>query len=231
MVDKDGLVSTLIGSHTHKSHWKPIPCDGTLNTGEVHLRWPTDLSINPLDNTLHIIDDHMVLKLTTDNRLKVIAGRPIHCPPAARTGLNTDQELAVQTALVMPQSISFAPNGNMYVAESDSQRTNRIRVISKCSHILYVQPSVKKSYYLICIHTPTFFLSFGFFGRLGHPVSFSSRLCSPLNPSSLLRLLILLQLYYLPISNLVSPWAFFSTAFCSSTILSREFWPLISCPA
>ncbi|XP_050443335.1 teneurin-m isoform X3 [Adelges cooleyi] len=130
MVDKDGLVSTLIGNHMHKSHWKPIPCDGTLNTGEVHLRWPTDLSINPLDNTLHIIDDHMVLKLTTDNRLKVIAGRPIHCPPVGRTGLNTDQELAIQTALVMPQSISFAPNGNMYVAESDSQRTNRIRMIS-----------------------------------------------------------------------------------------------------
>ncbi|XP_025201186.1 teneurin-m isoform X2 [Melanaphis sacchari] len=130
MVDKDGLVSTLIGNHMHKSHWKPIPCEGTLNTGEVHLRWPTDLSINPLDNTLHIIDDHMVLKLTTDNRLKVIAGRPMHCPPVGRIGLNTDQELAIQTALVMPQSIAFAPNGNMYVAESDSQRTNRIRVIS-----------------------------------------------------------------------------------------------------
>lgn len=132
MVDKDGLVLTLIGNHMHKSHWKPIPCEGTLNTGEVHLRWPTDLSINPLDNTLHIIDDHMVLKLTTDNRLKVIAGRPMHCPPVGRTGLITDQELAIQTALVMPQSIAFAPNGNMYVAESDSQRTNRIRVISKC---------------------------------------------------------------------------------------------------
>ncbi|XP_050057252.1 teneurin-m isoform X3 [Aphis gossypii] len=130
MVDKDGLVSTLIGNHMHKSHWKPIPCEGTLNTGEVHLRWPTDLSINPLDNTLHIIDDHMVLKLTTDNRLKVIAGRPMHCPPVGRIGLSTDQELAIQTALVMPQSIAFAPNGNMYVAESDSQRTNRIRVIS-----------------------------------------------------------------------------------------------------
>ncbi|XP_050525472.1 teneurin-m isoform X5 [Daktulosphaira vitifoliae] len=130
MVDKDGLVSTIIGNHMHKSHWKPIPCEGTLNTGEVHLRWPTDLSINPLDNTLHIIDDHMVMKLTTDNRLKVIAGRPIHCPPIGRTGINTDQELAIQTALVMPQSIAFAPNGNLFVAESDSQRTNRIRVIS-----------------------------------------------------------------------------------------------------
>lgn len=146
MIDKDGLVSTLIGNHMHKSHWKPIPCEGTLNTGEVHLRWPTDLSINPLDNTLHIIDDHMVLKLTTDNRLKVIAGRPMHCPPIGRISLNTDQELAIQTALVMPQSISFAPNGNMYVAESDSQRTNRIRVISKCSQNIRI---IKYNQYLI----------------------------------------------------------------------------------
>jgi len=156
MVDKDGLVSTLIGNHMHKSHWKPIPCEGTLNTGEVHLRWPTDLSINPLDNTLHIIDDHMVLKLTTDNRLKVIAGRPMHCPPIGRSGLNTDQELAIQTALIMPQSISFAPNGNMYVAESDSQRTNRIRVISKDKdfyHNIIIYTHIHINIYIYRIYT------------------------------------------------------------------------------
>ncbi|KAJ8984541.1 hypothetical protein NQ317_006827 [Molorchus minor] len=126
MVDRDGIVTTVIGNHMHKSHWKPLPCEGTLNIEEVHLRWPTELAINPLDNTLHIIDDHMILQLTIDGRVKVIAGRPLHCasPPSGY-----DIELATHATLVMPQSIAFSSSGNLYVAESDSQRINRVRII------------------------------------------------------------------------------------------------------
>lgn len=35
MMDRDGIVTTVIGNHVHKSHWKPIPCEGTLNVEEV----------------------------------------------------------------------------------------------------------------------------------------------------------------------------------------------------
>ncbi|XP_018579833.1 teneurin-m isoform X3 [Anoplophora glabripennis] len=126
MVDRDGIVTTVIGNHMHKSHWKPLPCEGTLNIEEVHLRWPTELAINPLDNTLHIIDDHMILQLTLDGRVKVIAGRPLHCP-SPLTGY--DIELATYATLVMPQSIAFSASGDLYVAESDSQRINRVRII------------------------------------------------------------------------------------------------------
>lgn len=126
MVDRDNIVTTVIGNHMHKSHWKPIPCEGTLNVEEVHLRWPTELAINPLDNTLHIIDDHMILQLTPDGRVKVVAGRPLHCPSPS-TGF--DMELATHATLIMPQSIAFGPAGDLFVAESDSQRINRVRVI------------------------------------------------------------------------------------------------------
>ncbi|XP_050092501.1 teneurin-m isoform X3 [Anopheles aquasalis] len=142
MVDRDGVISTLIGNHMHKSHWKPVPCEGTLKIEEMHLRWPTELTINPLDDTLHIIDDHMILRMTPDGRVRVIAGRPMHCATtsaasASTTGtsaalsasLNYDTDLAIHATLVMPQSIAFAPSGDLYVAESDSQRINRIRVI------------------------------------------------------------------------------------------------------
>ncbi|XP_058829657.1 teneurin-m isoform X4 [Topomyia yanbarensis] len=127
MVDRDGIISTLIGNHMHKSHWKPVPCEGTLKIEEMHLRWPTELTINPLDDTLHIIDDHMILRMTPDGRVRVIAGRPLHCSSA--TPATFDSDLAAHATLVMPQSIAFAPSGDLYVAESDSQRINRIRVI------------------------------------------------------------------------------------------------------
>ncbi|KRF84821.1 uncharacterized protein Dvir_GJ13712, isoform C [Drosophila virilis] len=126
MVDRDGIVSTLIGNHMHKSHWKPIPCEGTLKLEEMHLRWPTELAVSPMDNTLHIIDDHMILRMTPDGRVRVISGRPLHCPTAT-TAFDTD--LATHATLVMPQSIAFGPLGELFVAESDSQRINRVRVI------------------------------------------------------------------------------------------------------
>ncbi|XP_023037329.1 teneurin-m isoform X4 [Drosophila willistoni] len=126
MVDRDNIVSTLIGNHMHKSHWKPIPCEGTLKLEEMHLRWPTELAVSPMDNTLHIIDDHMILRMTPDGRVRVISGRPLHCATAS-TAYDTD--LATHATLVMPQSIAFGPLGELFVAESDSQRINRVRVI------------------------------------------------------------------------------------------------------
>ncbi|XP_049696807.2 teneurin-m isoform X7 [Helicoverpa armigera] len=127
MVDRDGIITTIIGNHMHRAHWKPIPCEGTLSVEEVHLRWPTELAINPLDNSLHIIDDHMILQMAPDGRVKVIAGRPLHCP-SPMTGI--DVELATYATLVMPQSIAFGSAGDLYVAESDSQRINRVRLIT-----------------------------------------------------------------------------------------------------
>jgi YD repeat-containing protein len=126
-VDRDGIITTVIGNHQQKSHWKPIPCEGTLKVEEVHLRWPTELAVNPLDNSLYIIDDHMILKLTRDNRLRIIAGRPFHCPIPAG---GYDADLAIHTSLISPQSLAFASNGDLYVAESDSQRINRVRLVT-----------------------------------------------------------------------------------------------------
>ncbi|XP_045492328.1 teneurin-m isoform X2 [Colias croceus] len=127
MVDRDGIITTVIGNHMHRAHWKPIPCEGTLSVEEVHLRWPTELAINPLDNSLHIIDDHMILQMAPDGRVKVIAGRPLHCPSPLS---GYDMELATYATLVMPQSIAFGAAGDLYVAESDSQRINRVRLIT-----------------------------------------------------------------------------------------------------
>jgi len=105
-----------------------MPCEGALSVDEVQLNWPTELAISPLDGSLHFIDDNVVLKLTNDGRIKVVAGRPLHCPPMASRHQGDD--LANGASLVDPQSISFGPNGDLYIAESDSQRINRIRRVT-----------------------------------------------------------------------------------------------------
>ncbi|KAG8184007.1 hypothetical protein JTE90_024464 [Oedothorax gibbosus] len=132
-VDSSGIIHTLIGDYFHKS-WRPIPCFVTLSLAQVNLRWPTELSINPLDGSLHILDDHLVLKVTPDGRLKVVAGRSIQCPPNPQqqqqsSSMSKSSDLATEVYLESPQSIAFAPNGDLYVAESDSQTVNRVRVV------------------------------------------------------------------------------------------------------
>ena len=82
-VDENGYISTLVGHQHHRSSvWKPMPCEGPPSlASEVQLNWPSELAISPLDGTLHFIDDNVVLKLTSDMRLTVVAGRPLHCSP------------------------------------------------------------------------------------------------------------------------------------------------------
>ena len=100
---------------------------------DINLRWPTSISISPLDESLHILDDHHVLRLTKDGRIKVVAGRPLHCPPSA---VESPNDLATQSTLRSPQSIAFASNGDLYVAESDTERINRVRIIATDGRII-----------------------------------------------------------------------------------------------
>ena len=124
MVDEFGIISTLAGHQHHRATWKPMPCVGSLAIDEVQLNWPTDIAINPLDDTLHFIDDDMVLQMTKDGRVKIVAGRPLHCHQS-QYGPNSPQS----SALNQPQSITFSATGELYIAESDSQRINRVRKI------------------------------------------------------------------------------------------------------
>ena len=99
------------------------------------LHWPTALAINPLDNTLHILDNDMVLKLTHDDKVVIVAGHAPHCPPPTPDTvslLSEDQtapKLATNILLTSPQNIAFAPNGDMLIVESDRKQINRIRLV------------------------------------------------------------------------------------------------------
>ena len=124
MVDEFGVITTLAGHQHHRATWKPMPCAGSLPVEEVQLNWPTDLAINPLDGSLHFIDDDMVLEITADGRVRVVAGRPLHCHSAQYS-----QNSAQTSALNQPQSITFSSTGELYIAESDSQRINRVRKV------------------------------------------------------------------------------------------------------
>jgi teneurin len=109
---------------------------------QVTLHWPLSLAINPVDNTLHILDNNVVIKITADNKVVVVAGRLLHCPPRNPDAglLNSDSDAsgdmetnaaasAADTVLESPQHIAFAADGLLYVVESNGRNVNRVRVV------------------------------------------------------------------------------------------------------
>ncbi|XP_046395629.1 teneurin-a isoform X3 [Ischnura elegans] len=85
-VDTNGIIHTLVGHHGHHNHWRPIPCRGAIPSHQAQLQWPTALALSPLDGSLHFVDDRLVLKLTGDMKVVVVAGTPLHCPPRGTNG-------------------------------------------------------------------------------------------------------------------------------------------------
>lgn len=149
-VDPDGIIHTLVGHHGHHNHWSPAPCVGAIPAHQAQLQWPTGLTLSPLDGTLHFIDDRLVLKLTSDLKVRVVAGTPLHCTSSANT-----QDLKINSTirgngsgsgvgykksdqvLGSVLAVSFSPSGELYIADSDSHRVNSIRVVDssgKMSH-------------------------------------------------------------------------------------------------
>ncbi|XP_011183401.2 teneurin-a isoform X2 [Zeugodacus cucurbitae] len=132
-VDPKGIIHTLIGHHGHHNHWSPAPCSGTLMANQAQLQWPTGLALSPLDGSLHFIDDRLVLRLTSDMKIRVVAGTPLHCNNNGQDKTNKTSENVLGTVLAM----AFSPFGDLYIADSDSRRVNSIRVVDTAGNMRY----------------------------------------------------------------------------------------------
>lgn len=148
-VDPRGIIHTLVGHHGHHNHWSPAPCIGAIPAHQAQLQWPTGLTLSPLDGSLHFIDDRLVLKLTSDLKVRVVAGTPLHCTSNANSNSNSNGELpklnsSITTNLKKPDevlgsvlAVGFSPTGELYIADRDSHRVNSIRIVDssgKMSH-------------------------------------------------------------------------------------------------
>ncbi|BFG03072.1 teneurin-a [Drosophila madeirensis] len=134
-VDSKGIIHTLIGHHGHHNHWSPAPCTGTLMANQAQLQWPTGLALSPLDGSLHFIDDRLVLRLTSDMKIRVVAGTPLHCNNNGQDSrLN---KTAIDNVLGTVLAMAFSPFGDLYIADSDSRRINSIRVVDTAGNMRY----------------------------------------------------------------------------------------------
>ncbi|XP_046747873.1 teneurin-a isoform X4 [Diprion similis] len=137
-VDPRGIIHTLVGHHGHHNHWSPAPCMGAIPAHQAQLQWPTGLTLSPLDGSLHFIDDRLVLKLTSDLKVRVVAGTPLHCTSNANVNSSTPVNgKKPDEVLGSVLAVAFSPTGELYIADSDSHRVNSIRMVDssgKMSH-------------------------------------------------------------------------------------------------
>ena len=122
VVSPEGEIDTLIGHHGPQTGPpRPLKCKDVFEARDVQLQWPTKLALNPLDSTLHIVDDTLILRLTTDMRVQVIAGKSTLC------NLNKEESEETEDILRRQQAnsksfgpildLAFSPDGQLYMAE------------------------------------------------------------------------------------------------------------------
>ncbi|KAA0186935.1 hypothetical protein HAZT_HAZT008617 [Hyalella azteca] len=124
VVTPDNIIHTLIGHHGHKTRWRHLPCSGAVPVTQVDLQWPSSIALSPLDGTLHILDDHVLLQVTKDGSVRVRAGSPLHCQ------VTTDlQRIGTVTGL------AFAPTGNLYIVEEKSSGVHKVLELTPSGQI------------------------------------------------------------------------------------------------
>ncbi|XP_073499599.1 teneurin-3 isoform X15 [Phyllobates terribilis] len=134
-VDQNGIISTLLGSNDLTSA-RPLTCDTSMHISEVRLEWPTDLAINPMDNSIYVLDNNVVLQITENRQVRIAAGRPMYCQvPGVEYSVG---KYAVQAILESATAIAVSYSGVLYITETDEKKVNRIRQVTTDGEISLV---------------------------------------------------------------------------------------------
>ncbi|XP_059502567.1 teneurin-4 isoform X6 [Stegostoma tigrinum] len=135
-IDQNGIISSVIGSNDLTSA-RPLSCDSVMDISQVRLEWPTDLAVNPMDNSLYVLDNNVVLQISENHQVRIVAGRPMHCQvPGIDHFLLS--KVAVHSTLESASAISISHNGILYVAETDEKKINRVRQVTTNGEISLV---------------------------------------------------------------------------------------------
>ncbi|MEQ2160710.1 Teneurin-2, partial [Goodea atripinnis] len=126
-VDQNGIISTLLGANDLTAV-RPLSCDTSMDVSQVRLEWPTDLAVNPMDNSLYVLENNVILRITENHQVSIIAGRPMHCQvPGIDYSLS---KLAIHAALESATAIALSHTGILFIAETDEKKINRVRQVN-----------------------------------------------------------------------------------------------------
>uniref|UniRef100_A0A2K5S764 Teneurin-1 n=1 Tax=Cebus imitator TaxID=2715852 RepID=A0A2K5S764_CEBIM len=127
-IDENAVITTVIGSNGLTST-QPLSCDSGMDITQVRLEWPTDLAVNPMDNSLYVLDNNIVLQISENRRVRIIAGRPIHCQVPGIDHFLVSK-VAIHSTLESARAITVSHSGLLFIAETDERKVNRIQQVT-----------------------------------------------------------------------------------------------------
>ncbi|XP_062332162.1 teneurin-3 isoform X4 [Osmerus eperlanus] len=136
-IDQNGIISTILGSNDLTSA-RPLTCDISMDINQVILEWPTDLAVSPMDNSVFVLDNNIVLRITENGQVSIAAGRPVHCPLAAMDRGVAGGQRAALTPLESAVAIAVSYHGALFIAETDERKFSRIRKVSDDGEITHL---------------------------------------------------------------------------------------------
>ncbi|XP_063060855.1 teneurin-4 isoform X2 [Engraulis encrasicolus] len=135
-VDQNGIISTLLGFNDLTSA-RPLSCDSAMDISQVRLEWPTDLAVSPMDNSLYVLDNNVVLQISENHQVRIVAGRPMHCQVPGIDHFLVSK-VAVHATLESANALAVSHSGTLYISESDEKKVNRVRQVSSGGEISLV---------------------------------------------------------------------------------------------
>ncbi len=115
-ISPDGLVRTLIGADSPPhTTYRPMACDSTYSIAEMRLYWPSVLRVNPIDNSVYILDEQVIYRITPFETVEVVAGVPYTCHSGSR--------------LTSPVDMAFSAEGDLFILENDGLGVKRVRLL------------------------------------------------------------------------------------------------------
>ena len=108
-----------------------------LVTFQVNLQWPSEITINPIDDSINVLDENLVIKLTLDGQASIVAGMSYNCPVPPEVEQNVinatsrlGHKMANQEVLESPSALAFSDSGDLFIAETDYNLVHRVRRVT-----------------------------------------------------------------------------------------------------
>ncbi|UMM23757.1 hypothetical protein L5515_004315 [Caenorhabditis briggsae] len=135
VVDTTGHIRS-IGETTPDQH--PIrTCAQITKLVDLQMEWPTSLSIDPITDSVFVLDTNVVYEIDIEHDVITIAlGSPTTCDLANATSMASASSHAAFTLdhrrhlIQNARDISVGSDGSIYVVESDGRRLNQVRKLS-----------------------------------------------------------------------------------------------------
>jgi hypothetical protein len=94
-------------------------CESIYRLSKMRLYWPKSIATNPIDNSLYILDENVIYKMTSFGTVEIVLGIPIGC--SSKSDFKP---------LHSPVDMAFNPDGDLYILENDQIKSiKQIRIL------------------------------------------------------------------------------------------------------